>query len=233
MFPLITDCTLELSYSDIHNFDEVQQNLRAAGDWAREHDITLSSHPDQFNVLTSYRDDVVAKTIGELAHQSDVLDMMGCSQDYSSPMCLHLNKTPDFKRESLDEYVDRFVTNLSRCSDGVRARLVLENEDKAYWNCENLYNSFAKHVPLVYDNLHDVCNPSQESLENAALFRGTWGKNTPVFHWSEGIGSTRSHIDYATHLPHVVNSNRDVTWEVELKAKDNAIAHILDTFFTQ
>jgi len=231
MFPLITDCTLELSYRDIHNFDVVQQNLRAAGDWARAHDITLSSHPDQFNVLSSYRDDVVLKTVRELNHQSEVLDMMGCTQDYNSPMCLHLNKTPDFKRESVEEYVRRFLTNLALCNSGVQARLVLENEDKAYWNCENLHTHFSRHIPLVYDNLHDVCNPSSDSHTNAALFKDTWGSFTPVFHWSEGIGSTRSHIDYATHLPSVVDSNRNVTWEVELKAKDNAICHILDTFF--
>ena len=231
IFPLITDQTLELSYSDIHGFDEIVSNLKAAGDWARTHDITLSSHPDQFNVLTSYRWDVVTKTIRELNHQSEILNMMGCTPDYSSPMCLHLNRTPDFKQESVEEYVARFLSNLAMCNTDVQARLVLENEDKAYWNCQNLHTYFSSHIPLVYDNLHDVCNPSGESHENAKLFKHTWRDFTPVFHWSEGIGSTRSHIDYATHLPDVVNSNLDATWEVELKAKDNAIAHILETFF--
>ena len=231
LFPLLTDHTLELRYSYIHRIDEITDNLRNAGDWARSHDITLSSHPDQFNVLSSYNPDVVDKTIRELDHQSAVLDMMGCPQDYSAPMCLHLNKTPNLKAETVEEYVQRFLHNLSRCSPGVRNRLVLENEDKAYWTCENLHTHFGSHLPLVYDNLHDTCNPSWDSAHNVKVFRETWGEHTPVFHWSEGIGSTRSHADYATHLPHVVDSNRDVTWEVELKAKDNAIAHILGTFF--
>lgn len=231
LFPLLTDHTLELCYSDIHCIDDVLDNLREAGYYARTHDITLSSHPDQFNVLSSYNPDVVDKTIRELDHQSAVLDMMNCPQDYSAPMCLHLNKTPNFKVESIQDYVQRFLHNLSRCSMGVQRRLVLENEDKAYWTCENLHTHFGSHLPLVYDNLHDTCNPSWDSLVNAQRFRDTWGEHTPVFHWSEGIGSTRSHTDYATHLPAVVSSNLDVTWEVELKAKDNAIGHILDTFF--
>jgi UV DNA damage repair endonuclease len=231
IFPLLTDHTLELRYDDLHGFDDIASNLAKAGEFARQHDITCSSHPDQFNVLSSYNPDVVDKTIRELDHQSYVLDMMGCKANYSSPMCLHLNKSPDFKRETIGEYVSRFCANLARCSRGVRHRLVLENEDKAYWNCENLYTHFAGHLPLVYDNLHDTCNPSCGSSQSISRFRQSWGKYTPVFHWSEGIGSTRSHTDYATHLPHVVSANRDVTWEVELKAKDNAIAHILSTFF--
>lgn len=231
MFPLITDTTLNLKYSDISNIDEILNNLKEAGDWARANDITLSSHPDQFNVLSSYREDVVNKTIRELDHQAAILDMMGCKQNYSSPMCLHLNKTPDFKVETIKQYRGRFLKNLSKCSRSVRYRLVLENEDKAYWNCENLYTNFADNLPLVYDNLHDTCNPSCDPGQSIDRFRQSWGKFVPVFHWSEGIGSKRSHTDYATHLPHVVDRNRDVTWEVELKAKDNAIAHILSTFF--
>lgn len=231
IFPLITDHTLELSYSDLHAFDEISNNLKKAGEFARRHDITCSAHPDQFNVLSSYTPQVVEKTIRELDHQATVLDMMGFKADYSTPMCLHLNKTPDFKRENISDYVSRFCANLARCSRGVRHRLVLENEDKAYWNCENLYTHFADRLPLVYDNLHDTCNPSCDSAQSISRFRQSWGVYTPVFHWSEGIGSTRSHTDYATYLPHVVSSNRDVTWEVELKAKDNAISHILSTFF--
>lgn len=231
LFPLITDPTLNLSYSDVHDLDTVQSNLKAAGDYARAHDISLSSHPDQFNVLSSYTPSVVEKSICELDHQSAILDMLGCAADYSSPMCLHLNKSPDLKVESTAEYVTRFRQNLARCSSGLRQRLVLENEDKAFWNCENLYSHFAEHLPLVYDNLHDRCNPSCDSDQSIQRFRASWSSFVPVFHWSEGIDEGRSHCDYATHLPRAVSANLDVTWEVELKAKDNAIAHILSTFF--
>ena len=68
IFPLLTDHTLELRYSDLHGFDDITSNLAKAGEFARQHDITCSSHPDQFNVLSSYNPDVVDKTIRELDH---------------------------------------------------------------------------------------------------------------------------------------------------------------------
>ena len=228
MFPLITDPSLQLCYNDLPDLDAIHKNLESAGSLARECNISLSCHPDQFNVLASYNPNVVEKSIHELNHQSHVLDLMGCPQDLSSPMCLHLNRAPDFKQETVQQYKDRFLHNLSCCSDGVRARLVLENEDKSFWNCSNLYEHFSDVRALVYDNLHDACNPSHEMENNIQLFRDTWAQHVPVFHWSEGINGSRAHCDRASHVPNCVLENLDCTWEVELKAKDFAILEILN-----
>ena len=228
MFPLITDPSLQLCYDDLPDLDGIRKNLAAAGSLSRECNISLSCHPDQFNVLASYNPNVVEKSILELNHQSHVLDLMGCAQDLSSPMCLHLNRAPDFKQETVQQYKERFLYNLSCCSDGVRARLVLENEDKSFWNCSNLYEHFSDVRALVYDNLHDLCNPSHEMENNIQLFRDTWAQHVPVFHWSEGINGSRAHCDRASHVPNCILENLDCTWEVELKAKDFAILEILN-----
>ena len=229
IFPCITDATLGLCIDDLPDIVAIRTNLLNAGNFARKHGVSLSCHPDQFNVLASYNEEVIDRSIKELNHQSDVLDMMGCAQDLYSPMCLHLNKSPDLKRESVDAYRERFLHSLSRCNDGVRARLVLENEDKGYWTTENLYHWFGEHRALVYDNLHDLCNPSLESSKAVALFKSTWRNHTPVFHWSEGLANKpRSHADRASHVPSVVSANLDCIWEVELKGKDYAILEILE-----
>lgn len=228
MFPLVTDPSLHLSYTDLPDINAIYKNLDEAGALARKLNISLSCHPDQFNVLASYNPSVVEKSIHELNHQSHVLDLMGCPQDLSSPMCLHLNRAPDFKCETVEQYKGRFLKNLARCSDGVRARLVLENEDKSFWNCANLYEHFSDVRALVYDNLHDACNPSHEMENNIQLFRNTWAQHVPVFHWSEGINGSRAHCDRASHVPSCVTENLDCTWEVELKAKDFAILEILN-----
>lgn len=228
MFPLITDPSLQLSYTDLPHIDAIHKNLACAGSLARKLNISLSCHPDQYNVLASYNSNVVEKTILELNHQSHVLDLMGCATDLSSPMCLHLNRAPDFKCETVQQYKDRFLHNLSCCNDGVRARLVLENEDKSFWNCYNLYEHFSDIRALVYDNLHDACNPSSEMKNIIQLFRDTWKEHVPVFHWSEGINGSRAHTDRASHVPSCVMENLDCTWEVELKAKDFAILEILN-----
>jgi UV DNA damage endonuclease len=228
MFPLVTDPSLSLCIQDLPDIDAIEKNLACAGTNARQHGVSLSCHPDQFNVLASYNPDVVQKSIAELNHQSHVLDLMGCAQDLSSPMCLHLNRAPDFKCETVEQYKARFLANLSNCSAGVQSRLVLENEDKSYWNCRHLYEHFSDVRALVYDNLHDVCNPSYEDGNTVALFRSTWRDYVPVFHWSEGINGSRAHADRASHIPSCVTQNLDCTWEVELKAKDFAILEILN-----
>jgi UV DNA damage endonuclease len=229
IFPCVTDATLNIKYDELPDIYAIRTNLRAAGDLARAHAISLSCHPDQFNVLSSYNTDVIDRSIKELNHQSNVLDMMGCAQDLSSPMCLHLNKSPDLKRETVHDYRERFLRSLSRCNAGVRARLVLENEDKGYWTTEQLYRWFGDQRALVYDNLHDQCNPSIKSDHAVSLFRETWHGHTPVFHWSEGTDEkARSHAGRASHVPTIVSANADCIWEVELKDKDYAIVEILN-----
>jgi UV DNA damage endonuclease len=226
MFPLVTDSTLGLSLESLPDYAHILSALASAGELARKLGVSVSMHPDQFNVLVSYNPLVIDRSINELNHQSHILDLMGYSQDLGSPMCLHLNATPKLEKERLDQYRERFLTNLRRCSLGVQARLVLENEDKGYWNCTRLYETFGDVRALVYDNHHDACNASDSDM--AHLFAGTWGAARPVFHWSEGIDGGRSHADYASHVPKIVSSLAErVTWEVELKAKDHAIAAIL------
>ena len=52
-------------------------------------------------------------------------------------------------------------------------------------------------------------------------------------HWSEGINNTKSHTDYASHVPSIVSDNLDCIWEVELKAKDKSIVKILSENFKE
>jgi len=225
LFPLITDETLNLLYSDLPDWAEIQEALQQAGDDARRLNVTLSSHPDQFNVLPSLNPSTVRKTIAELNHQSYVLDLFGCAQNYSAPMCLHLNLSIDPAKDSLMDYLIRFRNAFNQCSVGVRRRLVLENEDKGFWNCENLYKYFNP-FPLVFDNLHDAVNPS--SFCHFNLFKNTWGNFVPVMHWSEGTpDKPRSHAEFASCIPLVVQNNADCVWEFELKGKDCAIAKVL------
>jgi UV DNA damage endonuclease len=227
--PLVTDSTLNISYGDLPDLKEIELALSKAGVAAQTCGVSISSHPDQFNVLSSYSQDVVNKSIKELNHQAYILDLMGLPQNYSAPMCLHLNLSPDIKRENLASYVDRFKTSLSLCSPSVQKRLVLENEHGGYWNCANLYECFGHKLPLVFDNLHNDINQSNiEPQVLIDLFKTTWGNYTPVMHWSEGtLEKPRSHAEFASHVPKVVSMNQDCVWEFELKGKDQAILQIL------
>ena len=118
------------------------------------------------------------------------------------------------------------------------SRFTLENEDKGSMNCFNLHTLHhllkrrGFHIPLVYDNLHDSCNPS-DSLQNTTwldVFKSTWLDDiTPVMQLVEGglNGNKRAHVQYITEDVGAPIDN-SVVWELEVKAKDKAIIKLLN-----
>ena len=244
LFPLVTDENTDVSFDDLPDKVSIQEELKFAGKIAKDFGVSIGSHPDQFNVLASPDREKVARTINELNFQASVLDMLGLPQDHTAPMNIHINYTPK-SDETLEVVATRFFRNLSMCDKGVYNRLTIENEDKGYFNVDNciklseyLFETFNANIPVCYDNLHDFCNPSEDhnitfQAERCAY---TWvnqgeGENdflAPVFHWSEGNPEKpRSHADYfalGNTPPHIaIDSNQEVKWECEVKAKDKAI----------
>ena len=202
LFPLLTDQTLELAYTDLPNYKTLDTELRFIGIIAKTFGISMGSHPDQFNVLASLNKDAVNKSVNELNFQASIFDKIGLPQDHTAPMNIHINYTPK-QDENLELVATRFFRNLAMCDKGVYKRLTIENEDKGFFNVDNclkfsdyLFETFSANIPVCYDNLHDFCNPSEDrnvafQAERCAY---TWvnqeeGDNNflaPVFHWSEG-----------------------------------------------
>tara|TARA_A200000159_G_C7310669_1_gene334455 strand:- start:253 stop:1260 length:1008 start_codon:yes stop_codon:yes gene_type:complete len=245
LFPLLTDQTLELDFSDLPNFEAIDAELRFAGLIAQTLKISIGSHPDQFNVLASCNRDAVSRTINELNFQASILDKLGLPQDHTAPMNIHINYTPQAD-ETLEVVATRFFRNLSMCNSGVYKRLTIENEDKSFFNVDNcikfsehLFNTFGINIPVCYDNLHDFCNPSEGNPSvtfNAERCAHTWINQgdsdnnfiAPVFHWSEGIPEKpRAHAEYfalGRIPPHVaIETDKPAKWECEVKGKDKAI----------
>ena len=245
LFPLITDEKTEVTFDDLPDKKLIQEELEFAGKIAKDFNISIGSHPDQFNVLASENKDAVNRTINELNFQASVLDMLGLPQDHTAPMNIHINYTPK-EGEHWQRVAWRFFRNLSMCDKGVYDRLTIENEDKGYFNVDNciklsdyLFKTFRANIPVCYDNLHDFCNPSEDHnvVFQAERCAYTWvdqdGSSedyflAPVFHWSEGTPQKpRSHADYFAlgNLPPMIaiEPNKEVKWECEVKQKDLAI----------
>ncbi len=55
----------------------IVETLQRCGDFAAEHDIRTSFHPDQFVVLNSPREDVVEKSIQDLEYHAEVAEWVG------------------------------------------------------------------------------------------------------------------------------------------------------------
>lgn len=244
LFPLVTDETLEIDVEELPDIEQIKEELKQVGKTARENDISMGSHPDQFNVLASLNEDAVRRTIGELNMQAYVLDEMGLPQDHTAPMNIHINYTPKMD-ESLEIVATRFFRNLSMCNSGVYNRLTIENEDKGFFNVDNCIKFseylFAVHgvnIPVCYDNLHDFCNPSEDRSIGFQAERcaHTWiaqGDSegyfiAPVFHWSEGTPEKpRAHAEYfalGNCPPYIaIEPDKPAKWECEVKGKDKAI----------
>jgi UV DNA damage endonuclease len=244
LFPLVTDETLEIDVEELPDIEQIKEELKQVGKTARENDISMGSHPDQFNVLASLNEDAVRRTIGELNMQAYVLDEMGLPQDHTAPMNIHINYSPKMD-ESLEIVATRFFRNLSMCNSGVYNRLTIENEDKGFFNVDNCIKFseylFAVHgvnIPVCYDNLHDFCNPSEDRSIGFQAERcaHTWiaqGDSegyfiAPVFHWSEGTPEKpRAHAEYfalGNCPPYIaIEPDKPAKWECEVKGKDKAI----------
>ena len=246
LFPLITDEQTDVTLEDLNPIclTQIKEELEFAGKIAKKYNISIGSHPDQFNVLASPNRDAVARTINELNFQASVLDMVGLPQDHTAPMNIHVNYTPKAD-ETLEVVATRFFRNLSMCDAGVYKRLTIENEDKGFFNVDNcinfsdyLFETFQVNIPVCYDNLHDFCNPSEDrnvafQAERCAYTWVNQGEGdhnfiAPVFHWSEGTPEKpRAHAEYFAlgNVPPVIaiEPNKEAKWECEVKGKDKAI----------
>jgi UV DNA damage endonuclease len=237
LFPLVTDESSDVSYEDLPNRFEIEEELTFAGKIAKGFNLSIGSHPDQFNVLASTNEDAVNRTINELNFQASVLDMVGLPQDHTAPMNIHINYTPKMD-EGYGMVAERFYKNLMRCNAGVFNRLTIENEDKGFFNVDNIllfsdyiFLKYNFNLPVCYDNLHDFCNPSEERniIFQAERCAYTWAEEcSPVFHWSEGTPEKpRAHAEYFAlgNIPPIIaiNPNQEAKWECEVKGKDKAI----------
>lgn len=245
LFPLLTDQTLELAYTDLPNHKTLDTELRFIGIIAKTLGISMGSHPDQFVVLASANENAVKNSINELNFHASIFDKIGLPQDHTAPMNIHVNRSIK-DGETLEDIAKIFYNNLMKCNAGVYNRLTIENEDKlSLFNIDDcikfseyLFETHNYNLPVCADNLHHLCNPSEvlDFTWQAERCAYTWvnqgeGEHNfiaPVFHWSEGKPEKpRSHADYiafGNFPPHIaIEPDKPAIYEIEIKRKDYAI----------
>jgi UV DNA damage endonuclease len=223
LFPVLTHPDFKYGISDVPQYDQILElfeECRANDAWQ----VRLSTHPSQFVVLASENQDAVDKSIAELNHHGWVMDQLGCQRNHYNVMCLHVNCT---KGDPAD-IAARFMSNLNKCDQSVISRLAVETEDRGCWHAENLCEHFD--IPVIFDSLHNQCNPSSLSeLDAALLCESTWNGIKPVFHLSESHPdkpNPRCHADMPTFVP-LISSLVDADYDLELKNKDAAIREMI------
>jgi UV DNA damage endonuclease len=229
LIPLITLPEANLSLEKFFNFDEIKHQFNLAAQVIKDNKIRCSMHPDQFVVPASARSDVVTKSILELQNHANIMNYFGLSNDYNSPINIHMN----FYNKGVDlmEIAKRFIDVYNKLDINIKSRLVLENEDKPNsWNIQQLYDYIHREtgIPITYDNLHNKCNPGKLSnFEAYELAKSTWPKDVvPLFHFSDYDPSQKNVRQHAQHVHSIAqeyNNNDVIDLEMEFKEKDYAI----------
>lgn len=198
--------------------------FRECGRLAREHDVRLSFHPDQFVVLNSPNAQTLKHSLEELDYQAEVAGWIG-----ADTINIHGGGAYGDKPSALRV----LRQNIGRLPAAVRSRLTLENDDKVYTPADLLPVCADTGVPLVYDAHHHRCLPDGLSVEEAtARAVATWDRE-PVFHISSPLEGWRGprperHHDYINprDFPAAWKGLK-LTVEVEAKAKELAVLRLL------
>lgn len=224
--PRYTHPEVGYSLDEMPTAEEIRSECAEIRSFRKGKDSRLSFHPDQFNVLSSPREEVVKKTVSELEYQGMLAELVG-----AEIINVHVGGSYGNKPDSLD----RMARNFYLLSERVRSRLTLENDDVSYTPSDLLPVCEELGIPFVYDIHHHRCLPDgmseQETTGRCVSLWQQFGRE-PYFHissprngWQQG--NPRPHADYIDpqdfppcwlHL--------HATIDIEAKAKELAVIRL-------
>lgn len=177
-----------------HEFSNYFANLRTK---IQTHQIRISCHPGQYTVLNAQNEAVVAASIEDLWYHTHLMELLSGNPNHK--IILHVGGVYGDKQAAMNRFID--VYN-HRLPEAIKKFLAIENDDRLYTVADILYLSKMTGVPLIYDNLHHLINPSLDSLaphEIVAQVIDTWKVNdgTPKVHYSQQAYNKRpgAHTD--------------------------------------
>jgi UV DNA damage endonuclease len=225
--PVIKHPDVMIGLEDLPNYNLIEEEINNVSAAIKETGIRVSAHPGEFISLTNTKDPgVVNRSIIDLEFHAEIFDRLKLERSYYNPLNIHVRQEGEPAKLR-----DIVVKNIERLSDGVKSRLVLENNDTGNtWTVNNLKKYFylSYGIPVTFDNLHhNMLNHDVSHYDAFFEAYSTWNC-APIFHYSEGKNGTRAHRDMAEGIPE--NYNKDVLFDVELKSKDYAILDILKRY---
>ena len=217
-----------IPFAEYFNWCEDKDILRELGNlrsYAKEGNISLTIHPDQFTILNSKKDEVVESSKQIINHHYKLAKLVGISA-----IILHTGGVYGDK----DSSMLRFVENFNALSKEVQSLLCLENCHYFSYSDVALISSLCN-IKTCYDLHHErVILGSKVSL--AHHIDNIDALMPFICHISSGKNSLedKSHSDYISSEDvktiqsiFTLDRFRDLVIEVEAKAKDKAIARII------
>ncbi|UVW29286.1 UV damage endonuclease UvsE [Massilia sp. H6] len=195
--------------------------LGRSGRRALDLGIRLVMHPDQFVVLSSDSEGVVANSIKILQMHAEIMDLLEQPRSPWALLEVHGGK---------GQRADALVERIALLPDGIRCRLGLENDEYAYGADEIHDICMRSSVPMVFDAHHHIVHAKLSSYEDPSVgamlrkARATWANPAhQLVHISNGRESfnDRQHSDLISVMPSSYLAAPYI--EIEAKLKEEAI----------
>jgi UV DNA damage endonuclease len=201
--------------------DKLEGVVGRIGDLATKNGIRMVMHPDQFVVLSSDSENVVANSIKILEMHAHIMDLL--RQPCSPWALLEIHGGKSSRGQAL---IERIAT----LPDSIRLRLGLENDEYSY-SAQEIYEiCMQSGVPMVFDAHHHIVHEKLDSYDHPSVqemlqkARATWSNpEHQLVHISNGRTdfNDRNHSDLIETLP---SAYEQAPWiEIEAKWKELAI----------
>lgn len=226
LFPRSTHPAVAYTVAELPDGKAIREVCSEIRAFRKKNDFRLSLHPDQFNVLSSPREEVIANTSRELEYQGDLAELLDAEI---------INIHAGGRYGSKEQALQRLETNFHRLSAKVRARLTLENDDGSFTPSDLLPVCRRLDIPFVYDVHHHRCLPdglAEEEVTSLCIAHWRMLGREPYFHLSSPKngwqgGSPKPHADYIDpdDFPPCWRTLH-ATIDVEAKAKELAVLRL-------
>ena len=200
-------------------------DLREAGELARNLGIRLSMHPGQYINPGSPKQEVVERSLMELRYVTGVLDLLGSPDGVA---VLHMGGAYEDRPASAERFIQAM-----RPEVGILRYLALENDERVWTVAEVAGTARALDIPAILDVFHHGLNPGGLTMKEALdLSLPTWKPRgvRPKLHLSSQDPAKRpgAHAysvdarDWKTLVEGLGGREADVM--VEAKGKEHALA---------
>lgn len=223
LFPRYTHREVAYQLDDLSDAELIKQKFAEIRKFRKRHEIRLSFHPDQFNVLSSPGEEVIKNSERELAYHGMLAHLVE-----ADIINIHAGGVYGDKESALQRLMD----NINKMPATVRHRLSLENDDVSYTPADLLPVCEQLGIPMVYDVHHHRCLPDglsvQEVTERVIALWQRLGKE-PYFHVSSPKHGWES-PNPKPHAEYIDPADFPACWkgvtatvDVEAKAKELAV----------
>ncbi|KAK5175209.1 uncharacterized protein LTR77_000346 [Saxophila tyrrhenica] len=215
--------------------------LAEAGKVIAELGHRVTTHPGQFTQLGSPRSSVIDNAVRDLEYHDELLSLLKLpeQQDKDAVMILHMGGVFEGKAETLQ----RFRENYAKMPQGVKDRLVLENDDVS-WTVHDLLPICEElNIPFVLDyHHHNIMFDSSQIREGTAdivelypRIKATWDRKgiTQKMHYSEPTPAAITGRQRRKHNPRVATLPPcavDMDLMIEAKDKEQAVFELMRIF---